>query len=291
MTDVMKVLQISDTHLSRSHAYFQDNWIVLREAIAKERPDFVVHSGDVSFNGPASPDDIGFARQEMNRIEVPWRAIAGNHDIGEAPEFSRLAQPINDERIARWRSSFEELWFSHDVGHWRIIGLDTALMASGRPEEQQQRAWLAEMLASRGDRDAMVVVHMPPFGNDPDARGFTTSHIPYPARSWFLETCVSERVKVIACGHLHIYNRSEYRGIEIVWAPTTAMISVQKQLGSHGRVPKPGYIVWELGPGFARHRFVQPEMMFMLDVPNWTTKHGGTTTTLPPRPLRPEQGQ
>lgn len=283
----VKVLQISDTHLSRTHAYFQDNWLVLLDAIRAEAPSFVFHSGDISFNGPASDDDIAYARSEMDRIAAPWRAIAGNHDIGEAPEFSRLRQPLDDTRIARWRRSFRDLWWFHDIGQWRIIGLDTALMASGRPEEAAQNAFLGEALASRGDRHAMVVVHMPPFGSDPASQAFTTSHIAYPARGSFLDACVEGGVKVIACGHLHIYNRTEYRGIEIVWAPTTAMISVQRHLGDHGRIPKPGYLVWELDRHGARHRFVQPEMMFMLDTTSWSTPNGGTTTTLPPRPLRP----
>jgi len=282
----IKLLQISDTHLSRSHGYFWENWLALREAIEHERPDFVLHSGDVSFNGPHNGDDIVFARSELDRISSPWRAVAGNHDIGEAPPFSRLGQPINGERINRWRQSFGDQWWLHDVGQWRIIGLDTALMASGLPEEVEQNSFLEHALTSRGDREAMVVIHMPPFFGDPADEAFTTSYIPFPARGPFLDTCYRYRVKVISCGHLHIYHTIAYKGIEIVWGPCTAMVSIDRWLARLNRVPRPGYLVWELEGREARHSFVQPDFMFMIDVTSFTTRHGGSTTKMPARPIK-----
>src|SRR3546814_13743805 len=77
------IVQVSDTHLSRTHAYFQDNWEVFLDEMAALKPDLVLHSGDVSFNGPAAPDDIVFAREQIGRLRVPWLAIPGNHAIGE----------------------------------------------------------------------------------------------------------------------------------------------------------------------------------------------------------------
>lgn len=281
-----KVLQISDTHLSASHGYFWENWLVLLDAIAKEQPDLVVHSGDVSFNGPKVAEDIAFARSQLDRIGAPWRAIAGNHDIGEAPSFSRLDQPINDARIAAWRASFGAQWWRHDIGDWRVIGLDTALMASGRPEETEQKDFLDHELQARGDREAMVVVHMPPFGTDPHDETFTTSHIPYPARLPFLDTCVRHGVKVIACGHLHIHNVTSYKGVDIVWGPCTAMVSIERWLSRLNRMPRPGYLVWEFDGRRATHRFVQPELMFAIDVTGFTKPNGGSTTKMPPRPIK-----
>ena len=286
MTEKFKLLQISDTHLSRTHAYFHDNWEVLLDAINDAQADIVVHSGDVSFNGPARADDLAFAREEMNKIAAPWRAIAGNHDIGESPAFSRLQQPLNDERISAWRQNFGDLWWSCDMGAWRLIGLDTALLTSGLDLEAEQFAFLEQALRERGPREAMVFMHMPPFTGNPESQAFTTAAVPFPARQPLLDLCVETGVKIIACGHLHVYQTLQYRGIDIVWAPTTAMISVQKQLGAFGRVPKPGYIEWMFEGRVARHRFLQPELMFMLDVTSWTDGHGQTTTGMPPKPLR-----
>lgn len=285
MPATIKILQISDTHLSQTHAYFWQNWLALLDAVKAEAPDFVIHSGDVSFNGPHNGDDIAFARSELDRLAAPWRAIAGNHDIGEAPEFSRLAQPIDDARVDRWRQSFERQWWLHDIGQWRIIGLDTALMASGRLDEAEQMSFLVHALASRGDREAMVMLHMPPYGSDPADTSFTTSYVPFRARLPFLDACVAHGVKIVTCGHLHIHHTMTYQGIEIVWGPCTAMVSIDKWLGRLQKVPRPGYLVWELDGREARHRFVQPDMMFMIDVTSFTTRHGGSTTKMPPRPI------
>lgn len=286
MSAKFKLLQISDTHLSRTHAYFHDNWLTLLDAIQTSGADLLVHSGDVSFNGPARADDLVFAREEMNKIGLPWHALAGNHDIGEAPPFSRLQQPLTDERINAWRENFGDLWWSFDKGDWRFIGLDTALTGSGLALEGEQFAFLEKSLRERGSLEAMVFMHMPPFSGNPDSQAFTTSCVPFPARKPFLDLCVETGVRIVSCGHLHVYNTLRYNGIDIVWAPTTAMISVQKQLGAYGKVPKPGFLEWMFDGRAASHRFVQPELMFMLDVTSWTDGHGQTTTGMPPRPLR-----
>jgi len=286
----LRIVQVSDTHLSRTHGYFYDNWTVFLDALASERPDRLIHTGDVTFNGPISSDDIAFGRAELDRTELSWNAVAGNHDIGEAPAFSRLAQPIDDTRIARWRRHMGELWWSFDFGEWRLVGLDTALMASERPEEREQAAFLREALNTRGRRPVMVFMHMPPFDRDREDDAFTTAAIPYPARGTFLETCAAGGVKVIACGHLHVYRRLRHRGMEIVWAPSTAMMNVEHQLRNRRRFPRPGYLVWEFDGRRVRHSLVEPPLMPVIDVTGWTTRNGGTTTTMPPKPLHGRAG-
>ncbi len=99
MTRTITIVQVSDTHLSETHAYFIDNFTVFADDMAELRPDLIIHTGDVSFNGPARPADLRFASQQLKTLGIPVLALAGNHDIGEAPRHSRLNQPINDERI------------------------------------------------------------------------------------------------------------------------------------------------------------------------------------------------
>ncbi len=47
----MRIIQITDTHLSRSKAHFADNWAPLARWIAAQRPDLVIHTGDVKVDG------------------------------------------------------------------------------------------------------------------------------------------------------------------------------------------------------------------------------------------------
>ena len=53
----MRIIQISDTHLSPGKAHFADNWPPLARWIAEQRPDLVIHTGDVTVDG-ADVDEV-----------------------------------------------------------------------------------------------------------------------------------------------------------------------------------------------------------------------------------------
>jgi 3',5'-cyclic AMP phosphodiesterase CpdA len=279
-----RLVHVSDTHLSRTHAYFGVNWSAFRQAMAASPPDMLIHGGDISFNGPVAPLDLAHAAGEIAALGLPWRAIPGNHDIGEAPNFSRLNQPINRERIDAWRTHVGAQWWHCDVPHWRLIGLDTALMGSDLPEEAEQGEFLREVLATRGTLHAMVFIHMPPFERDHLSPANPTSYIPIAARKAFLETCADAGVKVIACGHKHVYRKVRHRGMDIVWAPATAMVDVKHPLTRRGTITRPGYLAWTLGERGASHEVIEPERMFVIDMTGWTRRNGGTVTNLPAWP-------
>jgi 3',5'-cyclic AMP phosphodiesterase CpdA len=278
----IRLVHVSDTHLSPTHRYFAMNFAAFGDAMAEAPPDLLVHGGDLAFNGPALPADLAHGAAEMAALGLPWRAIPGNHDIGEAPPFSRLAQPVDAARMAAWRAAVGPQWWVEDHGDWRLIGLDTALMGSGLAEEVEQAAFFALALAERAGRPVMVFVHMPPFDADPADPAFSTAVIPFVARGPFLDACAAGGVKVIACGHLHVYRRLRHRGMEIVWAPPTAMVDVRRVQQRRRRFPRPGYVEWRLDAKGATHRLVEPPRMFVIDVSGWGAAHGGTTTTLPP---------
>lgn len=171
-TDLLGVVQVSDTHLSESHAWFTANWPVFVDAMRNDPPEVIVTSGDLSFNGPENPEDLAFAARCHAALPVPWRAIAGNHDTGEAPIASRLSQPITDARLAAWRRHIGPSWWVQDLdrggSRLRLIGLETALMGSGHADEAAQGTFLEDALQARDGRAVMVFVHMPPFLGDPD---------------------------------------------------------------------------------------------------------------------------
>lgn len=280
--------QVSDTHLSGTHAWFIANWPVFLGEMAVLEPDFVVHSGDISFNGPDAPGDLAFARACLDDLACPWRAIGGNHDIGEAPGASRLSQPVNDARIAAWRDAVGPLFWSHDLdgagAGLRVIGLDTALMGSGHPAEAEQRGFLSTALAGRGQRAALVVTHMPPFNDDPDDACITTHCIMPAERQWLLETCRDAGVAAIAAGHIHRYSVAEWGGMAIVTAPGTSFVNMPASAPAGWRRPRAGYLVWTFDGKTLSHRLVEPRLMMAVDTSSWT-EITGTTTNLPPRAI------
>ena len=281
----LRLVHVSDTHLSPTHGYFAMNWAAFVADMAAAPPDFLVHGGDLALNAPVALADLPYAAGEIAALGLPWRAVAGNHDVGEAPPFSRLAQPLTPARMAAWRRHVGALWWRHDLGDWRLVGLDTALMGSGLPEEAEQREFLRDTLAGRDGRPVMVFVHMPPFDADPDDAAWSTAVIPHVARTEVLDTCAAGGVKVIACGHLHVYRRLRHRGMEIVWAPPTAMVDVRRVQAKRRRFPRPGYVEWTLAGTRASHRLVEPARMFVIDMSGWTATSGGTVTNLPPWPV------
>ena len=51
-----RLTQISDPHLARRQPKLTDNFHRVSEYIDATRPDLVVNSGDLAFDGPAQPD-------------------------------------------------------------------------------------------------------------------------------------------------------------------------------------------------------------------------------------------
>ena len=72
-----RVLQISDTHISRERPFFVPNVEAILGHVAATRPDLVVNTGDVALDGVARPDDLAFARELHDRLAAPYRAIPG----------------------------------------------------------------------------------------------------------------------------------------------------------------------------------------------------------------------
>ena len=255
---VVRIVQVSDTHLSRKRAYFVDNWHVFVDEVRANPPDLIVHSGDVSFDGADDEDDVAFARAEKDRLPVPWVAIPGNHDIGESPLAIRLQQPINAERMKRWRRHFGPSRWCRDMGTWRLIGIDTALLGSGHAQEQAQNEFLERSLRDRNGRPVMLFQHLPPFEEDPEDDRFTAAAVPHAPRIQLLATCVRHQVAVIACGHLHVYRQMDYQGIRIVWAPATSFFNIVQKQQRGWHVPRAGYVEWVLEGRSVAHRLVEP---------------------------------
>ena len=100
----MKIIHFSDTHLGFSdldvvnsdglnmrEADFYKAFSDIIDAILKEKPDFVIHSGDLFHRASPTNRAITFALSQIARLDsakIPLLLIAGNH---EAPKSKALA--------------------------------------------------------------------------------------------------------------------------------------------------------------------------------------------------------
>lgn len=82
-----KILQFTDIHWSEDHKFTDKTTETLRKVISKEKPDFIVLSGD---NVNCIPMKNGW--QNLGKIieeaKIPWTLVFGNHD--EEQDWSKL---------------------------------------------------------------------------------------------------------------------------------------------------------------------------------------------------------
>ncbi len=161
----MRIIQISDTHLSPGKAHFADNWPPLARWIAEQRPDLVIHTGDVTVDGADVEADLGHSAGLMHGLGVRFRAVPGNHDVGDA---GHRFQPVNDERLRRWRTHLGPDRWVEDVDDYRLIGFDALLLGSGECEEAVQADWLEAVMNDAGQRHIAWFLHRPLFLDNPD---------------------------------------------------------------------------------------------------------------------------
>ncbi len=280
----LTIVQVSDTHLSRKWAYFQDNWDAFLDCMHEERPDFIFVTGDMCFNGAKTPDDLAYTREQMARLPVPWRAIPGNHDIGDTPPDRRLKGPITAARRTRYRRQFGPDFWVEDLGGWRFIGLNAQLLESGLAAEKAQMAMLQDALASADDRSVALLIHKPLFLQNRDETGHALSRLWPRSRKRLLSLCEKYRVKLVASGHRHCYRSMRHGTTRLIWAPPTSFIDT-RATGSGPRLTRRvGYIRYRFEGKRFSHEFVEPPRFINYDMRNWMAAHG-STTRLPPRPL------
>lgn len=263
----MRVALISDIHLSRARPYFHFNWEILLECLAEEGPDLVLVSGDLSLDGPHHPDDLAFARTQLDRLPAPWRAVPGNHDVGNNIPDLRGEAVITEARIAEYRAVFGLDHWLHDVPGWRIIGLNSLLCGSGFAAEADQAAFLADAIASAPAQIALIF-HKPFCEEDPADAAISQSYW-YPATRSLLTPHMA-RVQLMLAGHLHESRDFMIDGVRHLWVPGVAFVAdmaetINAVRGCRRRV---GYTMLSLADTVTAD-IKEPPAMMNIDIGTW----------------------
>ena len=224
-----RLIQISDTHLARRLPTLTQNFHRVSEYIDARRPDLVVNSGDLAFDGPTSRDDLEFARELHAALPVACRYLPGNHDIGDNPTELGPAppQPATEQERQNFLSVFGEDRWRFDAAGWRFIGLNSLVMNTGLASEAEQYDWLGSQLASTDGKPVALFLHKPLYLNspeDPELAASAIRYIPVPARSRLVEILRAADLRLVASGHVHQRRDFTYRHIRHVWAPSAGFI-------------------------------------------------------------------
>jgi 3',5'-cyclic AMP phosphodiesterase CpdA len=224
-----RLTQISDTHLARHLAKLTDNFHRVAAHIDATRPDLVVNSGDVAFDGPGSRADLEFARGLHAELPVACRYLPGNHDIGDNPTAIGPvpAEPATEPNRQSFVDVFGEDRWRFDEAGWCFVGLNSLIMNTGLGSEAEQFDWLASELSRTNGKPVALFVHKPLYlnlPNDPELESSAIRYVPQPARQRLIEMLATVDLRLVASGHVHQRRDYTYRHIRHVWAPSAGFI-------------------------------------------------------------------
>ena len=229
-----RLTQISDTHLARRLPDLTDNFERVSRYIDATRPDLLINSGDLAFDGPTSPDDLEFARTLHAALPAPCRYLPGNHDIGDNPTMvgAPPSQPVTERDCQLFLSVFGEDRWCFEAAGWQFIGLNSMVMNTGLPSEAEQFDWLASTLANTNGKPVALFLHKPLFLNSPeDAELAATSirYVPMPARTRLVRMLDSVDLRLVASGHVHQRRDFSLGRVRHIWAPSVGFVISDKR--------------------------------------------------------------
>jgi 3',5'-cyclic AMP phosphodiesterase CpdA len=221
----MHIVQISDTHISHFGGVTSENFDLLVDFVNNElRPDLVVNSGDVSILTPDIADDRELAHKMHQNFTAPVHVLPGNHDLGEAGEHAWMGITVTSERLAAFRGTFGTDRFVDTTEEgWAIIGMNSEILSSGLPEEDEQWGWLESTAAQVEGRKILLFLHKPLWSPMP---GFTEHALAVTDsdRERLLSIFSASQLRAVGSGHLHRYASSFEGEVLTVWAPSTAFV-------------------------------------------------------------------
>ena len=208
---------IADTHYALAGGVGMDEFpsraqqsqraVTALRLVAALAPDFVVHMGDVVQEYPQSADfgpALDQALAQMAACGVQPRWVAGNHDVGDKPDPTMPTHPVAPEDLDAYHRRFGPSWYSFDYRDLHLVVLNSQILNTSLPAEEEQRAWLEADLAAHAQTRIAVFLHLPPYLHNP-----TEPHLGHydnigePARTWLLKLLAAHRVAWLFAAHVH----------------------------------------------------------------------------------------
>lgn len=222
----MKIVQISDTHLTAAGGPTEDAFRLLSRHLNDEvRPDLVVHSGDIQVLDPDDAADRAHSRELLELIDAPLLVIPGNHDVGMPGMNAWAGISVTDQRVGAHVAAFGPDHWRHDADEAVLLGINSELLGSGLQLEADQWRWLEQTFGDLPEgRPVLLFLHKPLWSVTDEPVDHQVDVEPV-ARDRLLGLVDGVDLRAVGCGHLHRY-RQVQRGRTIeVWAPATAFLA------------------------------------------------------------------
>jgi 3',5'-cyclic AMP phosphodiesterase CpdA len=288
-SEPIRVIQISDPHLSRRRPFFQHNWELLVELLANETYDLIVCTGDMSIDGAHFEDELAYAARQFERIKGPVLFVPGNHDIGNSvPDVRGGEIVINAARRQAYTDHFGPDFWTRDIGkNWRLVGLNSMLPGSGIAGEAEQVEMIAAAARNGDGRRLIVFQHKPLYMKTAKEEKLTQSAL-YPEHRMKLRALLAPAGRAIICsGHIHDYKTARWGNLTQIWAPSTAFVIDRDGLHypRYG-VRRVGYLTHTLDGVEHSHAFIEPDQFINTDLGNWMRAPETFHTRYGAEPLR-----
>ncbi|MEO1306484.1 MAG: metallophosphoesterase [Pseudomonadota bacterium] len=272
----MRILHISDTHLSGTHPVFYLNWRLFAARIRALQPDLVIHTGDAAISDPDRVDDIAFARAEMDKLGLRYVIVPGNHDIGDNPVpadwLHHEPKYCTDARRDAWISQFGPDFWVEDIAGYRFIGLNAQVFGTGLSAEDAQWDMLRQALKDGGQ---IVLLSHKPLYSQVDGSDLPLTSIPPEASQEIEALCADADVLLHLSGHLHRHKIIDRAGFHRVWGASTAFVcSHEKMARRNGRI-EVGMQSITLGAGQPQIAFVPVLEAINMDIRTWLEPDSG----------------
>lgn len=219
---------------------------LVADVMAAQKPDVVVHTGDLIYPAGADKDYLlNFYRPYHRLIETAFfMPSLGNHDVATkkgAPFLRHFFLPENGPKDVEAERNY---WF--DYGPVRFVALDTNMDAHGGviPLEQMKTTiadWVRETLADNDAKWRIAYFHQPFYtGSAHSAEG--SAYV----KEAYLDAFDDSGIDLVLCGHNHLYERTAPMQHDRIVDPGQGIVYVTTGAGGADRYPEnqnpPDYI-------------------------------------------------
>ena len=167
----------------------------------------VFHMGDLVQEFPGTEgfgDAMSGAIEQFSKHDLAPRFVAGNHDVGDKPDPTMPTRPVTAESLAEFHDLLGPSWYALDVGPLHVVVLNSQIMNTTLPEAVLQREWAERELATHSGRRQVVMLHLPPYLDEPGEPGLGHyDNIAEPDRGWLIELLERHDVELLLAAHVH----------------------------------------------------------------------------------------
>lgn len=202
----MKIIQLSDSHIGRetdvtSGIDVRRNFEFLLEKVVKEKPDLLVHTGDICYETPEE-NIYNWAKKKLITTNLPFSIIAGNHDDS--------AMMCN---IFYQKPNIREYYYTLTFQNNKLIFLDTC---NGDMSDEQYY-WLE--IEIKSTNNIIIFMHHPPIKMGVP---FMDNKYAFKSSEKFCKLFDTiTRPITIFCGHYHHERTVRRHPLEINICPST----------------------------------------------------------------------